>query len=242
MIVTHLLHVLGFIAMEPPRQLDAQSIRDATGNVFDAIKPLDPARAIFGQYDGYRSESGVAANSSVETFVALEVLIDNERWSGVPFQLRTGKALAYSRHTVTLGFKQPARRMFKLPDDASSAARANEISFELSEPGVIWVDFLAKQPGARMDLGHASLTFRYGDSFDVANELEGYERLLHDAMLGDHTLFTSADGIERLWEVSTLLLEQPPNASVYSRGSWGPEAINELVAPHCWHLPYPERR
>ena len=221
MVVTHLLHVLGFIAMEPPSRLDAQSLRDATRGVFDAIKPLDPTRAIFGQYDGYRSEPGVAVESTVETFAALEVLIDNQRWSGVPFQLRTGKALAQSRHTLTLGFKQPARRMFRLFDDASAAGRPNEISFELSEPGVIWIDFLAKQPGARMDLGAASLTFRYGDSFDIAGELQGYERLLHDTMLGDHTLFTSAHGIERLWEVSTPLLDQPPNASAYARGSWG---------------------
>ena len=103
-------------------------------------------------------------------------------------------------------------------------------------------DFLAKQPGASMDLGAASLTFRYGDSFNIANELEGYERLLHDAMLADHTLFTSADGIERLWEVSTPLLEQPPNALTYACGSWGPEAIGQLVAPHRWHLPYGEHR
>jgi glucose-6-phosphate 1-dehydrogenase len=238
MVVTHLLHVLGFIAMEPPSRLDAQSLREATGGVFDAIKPLDPARAIFGQYDGYRSERGVATDSEVETFAALEVLVDNERWSGVPFQLRTGKALAESRHTLTLGFKRPARRMFRVPDDASAVARPNEISFELSEPGVIWIDFLAKQPGASMDLGAASLTFRYGDSFEIANELEGYERLLHDTMLGDHTLFTSADGIERLWEVSTPLLEQPPNALTYPRGSWGPEGVDQLVAPHRWHLPY----
>jgi len=238
MVVTHLLHVLGFIAMEPPSRLDTQSLRDATAKVFEAIKPLDPTRAVFGQYDGYRSEPGVAAESTVETFAALEVLIDNERWAGVPFQLRTGKALAESRHSVTLGFKQPARPMFPLPDDASAVARSNEISFELSEPGVIWIDFLAKQPGASMDLGAASLTFRYRDSFTVANELEGYERLLHDAMLGDHTLFTSAEGIERLWEVSTPLLEQPPNASTYLRGSWGPKTIAHLVAPHRWHLPY----
>jgi len=238
MVVTHLLHVLGFIAMEPPSRLDTQSLRDATAKVFEAIKPLDPTRAVFGQYDGYRSEPGVAAESTVETFAALEVLIDNERWAGVPFQLRTGKALAESRHSVTLGFKQPARPMFPLPDDASAVARSNEISFELSEPGVIWIDFLAKQPGASMDLGAAALTFRYRDSFTVANELEGYERLLHDAMLGDHTLFTSAEGIERLWEVSTPLLEQPPNASTYLRGSWGPKTIAHLVAPHRWHLPY----
>ena len=238
MVVTHLLHVLGFIAMEPPSRLDARSLREETGKVFDAIKPLDPARAIFGQYEGYRTEPGVAADSKVETFAALEVLIDNERWAGVPFQLRTGKALAQSRHTVTLGFKKPARRLFRLPDDASLAARPNEISFELSEPGVIWIDFLAKQPGASMDLGAATLTFRYGDSFQIANELQGYERLLHDTMLGDHTLFTSADGIERLWEVAAPLLDRPPKPLPYAAGSWGPGAIDQLVAPHHWHLPY----
>jgi glucose-6-phosphate 1-dehydrogenase len=215
---------------------------DATREVFDAIKPLDPTRAVFGQYDGYRSEPGVAAGSSVETFAAIEVLIDNERWRGVPFQLRTGKALAQSRHTLTLGFKKPARRLFRLSEHASAVSRANEISFELSEPGVIWIDFLAKRPGASMDLGAASLTFRYGDSFDIANELEGYERLLHDTMLGDHTLFTSADGIERLWEVVTPPLEQPPEPRPYVPGSWGPGAIDQLVAPHQWHLPYGEHR
>jgi len=242
MVVTHLLHVLGFIAMEPPSRLDAQSLRNATREVFDAIKPLDPSHAVFGQYDGYRSEPGVASDSKVETFAALEVLIDNERWAGVPFQLRTGKALAQSRHTLTLGFKRPARRMFTLPDDEPSAARPNEISFELSEPGVIWIDFLAKQPGAKMNLGAASLTFRYGDSFDIANELQGYERLLHDTMLGDHTLFTSAHGIERLWEVVAPLLEQPPEARPYLPGSWGPEGIDQLVGPHHWHLPYAVKR
>jgi len=238
MVVTHLLHVLGFIAMEPPNRLDPESLREATGNVFDAIKPLDPTRAILGQYDGYRTERGVAPGSAVETFAALEVLIDNERWAGVPFQLRTGKALTESRHTLTLGFKKPARRMFERSAGACAPGRPNEISFELSEPGVIWIDFLAKQPGASMNLGAASLTFRYGDSFDVANELEGYERLLHNTMLGDHTLFTTADGIERLWEISTPLLRQPPSPLTYARGSWGPDGIDELVAPHRWHLPY----
>ena len=149
----------------------------------------------------------------------------------MPFQLRTGKALAQSRHTLTLGFKKPARRMFKLPDEAASAARPNEISFELSEPGVIWIDFLAKQPGASMDLGPASLTFRYGDSFDIANELQGYERLLHDTMLGDHTLFTSADGIERLWEVSTPLLEQPPERASLRPRFVGPRSDRPARRP-----------
>jgi glucose-6-phosphate 1-dehydrogenase len=242
MVVTHLLHVLGFVAMERPTRLDAQSLRDATGKVFDAIKPLNPSKAVFGQYDGYRREPGVAAESVVETFAAVEVEVDNPRWAGVPFYLRTGKAMAESRHTVTLGFKEPSRSLFEhIPPGSLAASRPNELTFELSDPGVIWVDFLAKTPGATMRLGAASLTFRSGESFDVANDLEGYERLLHDAMLGDHTLFTRADGIERLWEVSAPLLEAPPHPLPYPRGSWGPAAGRQLVAPHRWHLPYPDR-
>jgi glucose-6-phosphate 1-dehydrogenase len=237
MVVTHLLHLLGFIAMESPARLDARSLREATGEVFDAIVPLDAAHAIFGQYDGYRSEPGVAAASTVETFAALEVAVANDRWAGVPFHLRTGKALAQSRHTVTLGFKQPPRPIFELRG-APAGARWNELSFEFSEPGVIWIDFLAKRPGPTMGLGAASLTFRYRDSFTVALELKAYERLIHDAMLGDQTLFTSADGIQRLWEVAAPLLEQPPRTRPYPPGSWGPEGIDELVAPHRWHLPY----
>jgi glucose-6-phosphate 1-dehydrogenase len=238
MVVTHLLHLLGFVAMDPPSRLDAASLRDATGQVFEAIVPIDPGRVIFGQYEGYRSEPGVAPDSDVETFAAVEVRVDTPRWAGVPFHLRTGKALAESRHTVTLGFKQPAGGMFASLPEAAQAARFNELTFEVSEPGVIWVDFLAKEPGATMQLGAASLTFRYRDFFRVGEELTGYERLLHDALLGDHTLFTRADGIERLWEVSASLLERPPDPGPYRRGSWGPAGIDQLVAPHRWHLPY----
>ncbi len=243
MVVTHLLHLLGFIAMEPPDQLDARSLRDASAEVFAAIEPLDPNRVVFGQYDGYRAGAGVRPDSHVETFAALEVRVDNPRWAGVPFQLRTGKAMAESRHTVTLGFKEPARGMFEHVAETSVArTRPNELTFELSDPGVIWVDFLAKKPGAKMALGAASLTFRYADSFDIANELEAYERLIHDCMLGDHTLFTRADGIERLWEVATPLLERPPEPEPYPPGSWGPGAIDQLVVPYRWHLPYPLKR
>lgn len=240
MIVTHLIHVLGFVAMEPPARLDAQSLREASCAVFDALKPLDPGRAIFGQYDGYRSEPGVAPDSRVETFVALEARIDNPRWAGVPFTLRTGKAMAQSRRTVTLGFKKPSGDLFDLLQAASAErAHSNELTFDLSEPGGIWIDFLAKQPGATLSLGAASLEFEYGDSFDVANELLGYERLLHDCMLGDRTLFTRADGIEHIWERSAPLLEDPPETLPYARQSWGPAGIDQLVAPHRWHLPYP---
>ena len=237
MVVTHLFHLLGFVAMEAPARLDARSLRDESERVFQALKPLDPARVVFGQYDGYRREPGVAADSTVETFAALEIEVDNARWAGVPFQLRTGKALAESRTTVTLGFKTAPQRLFEAAADAAGPLGPNELAFELSDPGVISICFLAKEPGATIDLAGAMLSFRYSDSFTVANELKGYERLIHDAMLGDHTLFTRADGIERLWEVSAPLLEHPPKPLPYARGSWGPDAIEQLVAPGRWHLP-----
>jgi glucose-6-phosphate 1-dehydrogenase len=161
----------------------------------------------------------------------------------VPFYLRTGKAMAATRRTITLGFKEPIQDMFGHPSpNEARTPRPNELTFELSDPGVIWIDFLAKEPGTTTALGPASLTFRYGESFDVGNDLEAYERLLHDAMLGDHTLFTRADGIERLWEISAPLLELPPKPAPYPPGSWGPPASEQLVVPHRWHLPYPTRR
>ncbi len=237
MVVTHLFHLLGFVAMEAPARLDARSLRDQNEQVFQTLKPLDPGRVLFGQYDGYRREPGVAASSTVETFAALEVEVDNRRWAGVPFQLRTGKALAESRHTVTLGFKTAPQQLFKLAADATDPLSPNELVFELSDPGAISICFLTKEPGATIDLAGASLSFRYADSFTFAHELEAYERLIHDAMLGDHTLFTRADGIERLWEVSAPLLEQPPKPLSYARGSWGPDGIDQLLSTGRWHLP-----
>jgi glucose-6-phosphate 1-dehydrogenase len=133
----------------------------------------------------------------------------------------------------TVAFKEPPRRMFEV---AGGLAR-NELVFEVAEPGGISVSFLAKKPGATMELGPARFVFDYADSFCAANQLEAYERLIHDAMLGDRTLFTRADGIERLWEVATPLLETPPPVLPYAPGSWGPEAANDLVAPRRWHLP-----
>ncbi|MEA2424070.1 MAG: glucose-6-phosphate 1-dehydrogenase, partial [Thermoleophilaceae bacterium] len=112
----------------------------------------------------------------------------------------------------------------------------NAITFDLSEPGAIETTILAKQPGPSMELGVGAMTFRYSDSFAVKNDLEGYERLIHDAMRGDQTLFTRADSIERLWEVATPLLDHPEPVQPYAQGSWGPDAADELIAPAHWHL------
>jgi glucose-6-phosphate 1-dehydrogenase len=238
MIVTHLFQVLGFAAMEPPSSLDARHFRDETAKVFDALKPIDVRHAVRGQYAGYQDEPGVAPGSQTETLAAVRAEIDNWRWAGVPFFLRSGKNLAASRQLLTLGFHEPALRMFSVSGVDTPHGRRNEITFDVADPGSISIGFLAKEPGATMKLGAAQMVFRYDDSFNTAYSLEGYERLLLDAMLGDQALFTRSDAIERLWEISAPLLEHPPAVQPYAPGSWGPQpALDRLVAPYRWHLP-----
>jgi glucose-6-phosphate 1-dehydrogenase len=237
MIVTHLFQVLGFVAMEPPVSLDAKHLHDEKVKVFDALKPLDVAHVVRGQYDGYRAEPGVAVGSATETMAAVRAEIDNWRWAGVPFFLRSGKRLGASRQVITLGFHQPPLRMFPIDRNHLPAGKRNEIVIDFADPGAITVDFLAKEPGATMDLGAAKMTFRYGDSFCADCGLEGYERLLLDAMFGDQSLFTHADEIERLWEISAPLLDGPPPIQPYAPGSWGPQpALDHLAAPYRWQL------
>ncbi len=233
MLVTHLLQVLGFVAMEPPTSFEAKALVEETVKVFEAMTPLRPGDVVRGQYRGYRETEGVSPDSDTETFVAARVEIDNWRWAGVPFYLRTGKRLAERRRTVTITFRDPPRRMF---GDAGAHGR-NELVFDLSEPGGISSSFLAKVPGPEMRLGPARFSFRYEDSFSTASQLEAYERLIHDAMLGDHTLFTRADGVERLWEVAAPVLDAPPPLHSYEPASWGPDAALHLVSPASWHLP-----
>jgi len=239
MVVTHLFQLLGFLAMEEPAGFDAGSLRREKLRVFQAMELLDQTRVVLGQYDGYRSEPGVAADSAVETFVAAEVAIDNRRWAGVPFYLRTGKALTQTRSLVTLGFTRSGLGLFGLGPETTAGLRPNELVFDLADPGGVTVAFSAKKPGPAMALEPASCSFRYADSFTAANELEAYERLLHDVLLGDPTLFNDAAGIERLWQVAAPLLQAPPAPLPYAQGSWGPQRASELIAPHRWHLPEP---
>src|SRR5262249_51538574 len=139
---------------------------------------------------------------------------------------------------VTLGFDEPPLRMFQVRHQDAPAGRGNELVIDFADPGSVTADFLAKEPGPELSLGAAQMVFRYQDSFCQANGLEGYERLLLEAMLGDQTLFTRADGVERLWEVSAPLLDHPPPAEPYACGSWGPEpSLARLAAPFRWRLP-----
>jgi glucose-6-phosphate 1-dehydrogenase len=237
MIVTHLFQVLGFVAMEPPTSLTAQQLRAEKAKVFDALKPIDVRHVVRGQYEGYLSETGVAPDSETETMVALKAEVDNWRWHGVPFYLRSGKSMGAGRQVITLGFHEPPLRMFKTHRKDVPDGRRNEIIIDFADPGSITAKFLAKEPGAEMTLGSERMIFKYEDSFAAANALEGYERLILDAMLGDQSLFTSSDGILRLWEISEPLLQNPPAVQPYSPGSFGPDAVSKLIEPFHWHLP-----
>jgi glucose-6-phosphate 1-dehydrogenase len=233
MVVTHLFQVLGFVAMEPPTSFSAKALLDETVKVFHAMAPLRPEDVVRGQYAGYRDEPGVAPDSDTETFVALRVGIENWRWAGVPFYLRTGKRMAQSRRMLTITFRDPPRRMF----DSVDGLGPNQVHFDLGDRGGISASFLAKVPGPTTRLGRAQFRFEYDESFVGAHELEAYERLIHDALIGDRTLFTRADGIERLWEISAPVLEHRAPVRPYEPGSWGPRGTDELIAPGRWHLP-----
>jgi glucose-6-phosphate 1-dehydrogenase len=237
MVVTHLFQLLAVVAMEPPTSLQPKALVDEKVKVFEAMTPLDPDRVVRGQYDGYLDENGVASDSETETFVALEARIDNWRWAGVPFYIRTGKQLAQGRRVITIAMREPPLQMFPDATRLRDTIGPNRLTFEISEPGSISASFLAKVPGPTMALGSAQFKFDYEDSFAVANQLEAYERLIHDAMVGDNTLFTRADGIERLWDISMPLLENGNHVHRYAPGSWGPDAVHDLIAPRRWHLP-----
>jgi glucose-6-phosphate 1-dehydrogenase len=238
-VVTHLFQVMGFVAMEPPTSLTPDMLSAEKTKVFDAMPPLHPADVVRGQYEGYRGEDGVASDSETETYVAVRARVDNWRWAGVPFLLRSGKRMAESHQRLTLAFKEPPRRMF--PIDSHFVAESfgcDHLTFELGDPGTISIHFLAKVPGPTMDLGEAHMDFSYATSFGGDDHaLEAYERLIHDVMIGDRTLFNTSAGIERLWEVSAPVLDHPPPVLPYAPGSWGPAAAAELLSPHTAHLP-----
>ncbi|MCG8153412.1 glucose-6-phosphate dehydrogenase, partial [Pimelobacter simplex] len=206
MVVTHLFQVLAFTAMEPPTSLDPSAINDEKNKVFRSLLPIDPANVVRGQYDGYRSIAGVAPESETETFIALKCYIDNWRWAGVPFYLRTGKRLAEGARIISIAFKEPPRSMF--PHNSGVGDHGpDHLTFDLADKAKMSLSFYGKRPGPGMKLDKLSMQFAMTDTTWAGSVLEAYERLIYDAARGDQTLFTSAAGIERLWEVSAPLLE-----------------------------------
>ena len=237
MVVTHLFQILAFMAMEPPTALEPVPISEEKNKVFRSMLPIEPKDVVRGQYTGYRAEAGVDPESDTETFIALKCSIDNWRWAGVPFFLRTGKQLAEGQRIISIAFREPPKSMFPVGSGVG-AQGPDHLTFDLADASKMSLSFYGKRPGPGMRLDKLSLQFAMNDTGRIGDVLEAYERLILDAMRGDHTLFTTASGIERLWEVSIPLLEAPPPIRLYPPGSWGPKSIHQLVAPHAWRLPF----
>jgi glucose-6-phosphate 1-dehydrogenase len=239
MVVTHLFQILAFVAMEPPTALAPDPITDEKNKVFRSLQPLDPSHVVRGQYEGYREEVGVE-DSSTETFVALRCELDNWRWSGVPFYLRTGKRMEESARIISIAFREPPHAMFPQHSRVGRYG-PDHLTFDLDESSRVSLSFYGKRPGMGMVLEKASMQFSLEETDYRGETVEAYERLIRDAMIGDRTLFTTAPGIERLWEVSEPLLQDPPPVKPYPQGSWGPAEIGALIAPHSWRLPFARR-
>ena len=229
----HMLQVLAFLAMEPPRALEAEAFRDETAKLLRAIRPIDPADTIRAQYEGYRKEDGVDAKSETETYIATRLWIDNWRWDGVPFYLRHGKCLPVRDTEITVVFRQAPDYLFQ--ELELEHIPSNHLSIRVQPDEGISLAFQAKEPGPGYELQTVRMDFDYDRSFTNARA-EAYERLLHDAMEGDHTLFTRADATERAWEIVTPLLDQPGPLFFYGRDTWGPAQADKLIEPHHWHL------
>lgn len=237
MVVTHLFQVLAFTAMEPPTSLSPDAINEEKNKVFRSMVPIDPANVVRGQYQGYRDIPDVARESETETFIAIKCFIDNWRWAGVPFYLRTGKRMAEGARIISIAFKEPPRSMFPKGSGVGDHG-PDHLTFDLADKAKMSLSFYGKRPGPGMKLDKLSMQFAMADTNWAGSVLEAYERLIYDAARGDQTLFTSAEGIERLWEVSEPLLENPPVVRPYRQGSWGPNQIHQLIAPYAWRLPF----
>ena len=230
MLVTHLFQVAAEVAMEPPASLGALDLQAAREKVISCFRPLDPSEVVLGQFNGYRDVPGVAAKSTMDTFVAARLWIDNPRWRGVPFYLRTGKRLAETRQRVSLILREPAGPLARqLPPET------NVLSFSLAGDGEIDLSLVAKKPGPELDLDHARASLPLS-SLAGADPLPPYVRLIHDALIGDRSLYTRPDGLAAAWKVVDPLLSNPPRIAPYAPGSWGPAEARKLIAPGRWLL------
>ena len=230
MLVTHLFQVAAEVAMEPPASLGALDLQAAREKVISCFRPLDPGEVVLGQFNGYRDVPGVAAKSSMDTFVAARLWIDNPRWRGVPFYLRTGKRLAETKQRVSLILREPPGPLAgQLPSES------NVLSFSLAGDGEIDLSLVAKKPGPELDLDRARASLPLS-SLAGADPLPPYVRLIHDALIGDRSLYTRPDGLAAAWQVIDPLLSNPPRIAPYAPGSWGPAEARKLIAPGRWLL------
>jgi glucose-6-phosphate 1-dehydrogenase len=218
----HLLQLLTLIAMEPPVDAGARAVREEKSKVLRAMRPLDPSQLVRGQYEGYRDEPGVAADSGTETFVALRAFVDSWRWEGVPFYVRTGKRLAATATEILVVFRRPPHRYFLR--EGAAPPQPNHLRLRMKPGEHLALGLAAKAPGDGLHTQPVELALNR----DGADE-PAYTRLVGEALAGDQTLFAGAEAVEAAWRVVEPALEAPGELHPYEPGSWGPTAAEALL-------------
>jgi glucose-6-phosphate 1-dehydrogenase len=237
----HMFQVLAIIAMEAPISFDPEQLRNEKVKVLQAIHPVDPRLVVRGQYKGgvvdgetaaaYRDEPGVSPRSTTETYAALRIHLDSWRWSGVPFLLRTGKRMARRDSRVVIAFRDAPLHLFR--SQGMHRMHTGRLEVRVQPDEGIALRFVAKQPGPELITQLVEMDFKYGDSFKTSPP-EAYERLLHDALDGDHTLFIREDEVESGWAAVQRVLDHPPRITFYEAGSSGPVEADRIAAPAGW--------
>jgi glucose-6-phosphate 1-dehydrogenase len=254
MVQNHMFQLLALVAMEPPTSFEADAVRDEKVKVLKAIRSMKPedvlARAVRGQYGpgevggkgvpGYRSEPKVSPASNTETYAALRLQVENWRWAGVPFYLRSGKRLGRRDTEIMIQFRRPPLLLF---GEREEQVEPNRLVLHIQPDEGIEIQMKAKHPGPSMELNTVKLEFSY-KQFGETGAATGYERLLHDSMIGDSTLFHRADMVEEAWRIATPVIDvwaslAPRDFPNYAAGSWGPAAADTLIERdgRAWWLP-----
>lgn len=242
MFQNHFLHLHTLVAMEPPATFDADAIRNEKVKVLMATRPLEVEDTVRAQYEGYGQGEGVAENSQTPTFAAMRIFVDNWRWQGVPFYLRSGKALAEKTSQIVIVFKEPPHVFFDLPADYHLTP--NFLSLCIQPDEGIHLRFETKVPGAPQDTKSVDMEFHYPDTFGGERLPDAYERLLIDALTGDPSLFTRSDEIEKAWSLMDPVLDAwensagAPSLGLYRKGSWGPPEAETFMTRdnRIWRL------
>ncbi len=237
MVQNHLLQLLTMVAMEPPNAMDAENLRNKKVEVLRAIRRWAPGdvgkHAVLGQYEGYLDEKGVDPGSTTPTYAAVRLLVDNWRWQGVPFYLRTGKTMPQKVTEVAIQFREPPHMMFS--QEPYRPLESNILSLRIQPDEGVHLKFGAKVPGQGMQMQPVDMEFHYDSAFQGRQLPEAYERLLRDALEGDASLFIRSDQIEEAWRIADALVEASEGSNGtaihrYDKGTWGPEAADRLLA------------
>jgi glucose-6-phosphate 1-dehydrogenase len=223
----HLLQVIALLAMEPPVSADENALSDEKVRLWRQIRALSPDKVVRGQYRGYNDEPGVEAGSDVETFVALQLEIESWRWAGVPWLVRMGKNLPVHATEAVVTFAEPPRLLFAKA--GSRRPDPNRLRFRLGRDDGVTLQVQAKAPGEDLVSRPVELEVSYQRLFP--HRQEAYQRLLEDAIQGDHRRFGRADGVEEQWRIVQPVLDEPPAVELYRRGTWGPPSAETLAAP-----------